>query len=546
MVHPPQAVPSGNCVPGPGDPPALPCNSNIIPDACTQDCRKAYCGDGKADPGEVCDDGVGAKRDTVDDHDNCPNGTQTFAQSCDEGITVACGLVPTCGDALPKLFNSANCDANETLLDGNNANGECSDACDNPGNPKDPKNKPKATEECDNGSEVDPGILLCLLVTPGSSADCLDGGGTPGPAIDDCFLDSINRCNKGGLIPGAGADECITDNNCKGADNTCGNSDTTPNACRDSCELPRCGDDVTDTQSEGCDGGDAVCESGASADTICVGGPVAGSKCDTNEVAGDACPAGGCDCGGRCEGGSQHNAFCNKTADCPGGACNAQATCETPCESDDDCDNNPPCLANEADCDNVCRDASSETGENDEGQNCEDDPQAGQFCQGGFNDDAPCQGPGDTDCLCPIGSGVFLPGVCDPGNSINQNNCCTTDKDCGLVCNGGTRDGKVCFNNSDCPDPDQNKAVCKQGTCDTGACVDTSKLPDSEARHCVGAPGTSCEDDDDCELNDVCESVCNNDLPSPRSLSMCSLVTIPPRFAAELSRERVLSIAVSS
>jgi hypothetical protein len=274
---------------------------------------------------------------------------------------------------------------------------------------------------------------------------------------------------------------------------------------------------VTDTQSEQCDGGDAVCDTGAGADTICVGGPVAGSECETNpdEVAGDECPAGGCDCGGRCEGGSRHNALCNDDGDCPGGGdCIAQATCETPCESDDDCDNNPPCLANEADCDNKCRDASSETGENDAGQECEEDPVAGQFCTGGINDGIACQGPGDTDCLCDIGGGVFLPGFCDPGNSINPNNCCTTDKDCGLVCNGGTRDGEVCFNNSDCPDPDQNKAVCKQGTCDTGACVDTSKLPDPEARHCVGDPGTSCEDDDDCDLNDVCESTCNNDLPN--------------------------------
>lgn len=66
---PPVAQAQGICGDGRLDPGEAcdngPRNSDIAPNACRTDCRRAYCGDGVLDRGEQCDDGYGGDRSTV-------------------------------------------------------------------------------------------------------------------------------------------------------------------------------------------------------------------------------------------------------------------------------------------------------------------------------------------------------------------------------------------------------------------------------------------------------------------------------------------------
>jgi cysteine-rich repeat protein len=81
-----------------------PANSDVAPDACRTDCRRARCGDGAIDTGEACDDGA-------------------FNADVPNACRSAC-VLPACGDGL------VDTDAEETCDDGNRVAGDgCSPDC---------------------------------------------------------------------------------------------------------------------------------------------------------------------------------------------------------------------------------------------------------------------------------------------------------------------------------------------------------------------------------------------------------------------------------
>lgn len=183
-------------------------NSNVSPNACREDCRRARCGDGVRDTGEECDDGNSVDTDGCSNTcilPGCGDGVVQLGEVCDEGGDTAtcdgdCTAV-ACGDSYTNVAAGEVCDtAGDTATcDGDCTAVGCGDGYANAA----------AGEMCDTG---------------GNSATC-DADCTPA-TCGDAFHNSA-----------AG----------EGCDAGSANSDTQPDACRTDCRLPFCGDGVRDT-----------------------------------------------------------------------------------------------------------------------------------------------------------------------------------------------------------------------------------------------------------------------------------------------------------
>lgn len=113
-------------------------NSNVLPDSCRTNCRRAYCGDGVVDTGEACDDGNAHEWDgcTWDCRVRvCGNGIIEGTEECDLGeansntTPNACRTTcrsPRCGDGVKDLGEECD-DAN--VLDGDGCTSLCSIVC---------------------------------------------------------------------------------------------------------------------------------------------------------------------------------------------------------------------------------------------------------------------------------------------------------------------------------------------------------------------------------------------------------------------------------
>jgi hypothetical protein len=254
--------------------------------ACALDgtCRLASCGDGKLDPGEVCDNAIAADEE----------GACTTSDACvDDGN--AC--------TTEQFFGSAeNCDAEctrFTIIRCENGDGCCPDGC-NDGNDSD------CSENCDNGVVDD--NETC---DPPSSC----------PTIADCT--APDACQRPILTGSASS--------CSAA---CATEDITACTDGDGC----CPAGCTDADDDDCEPVQAVCNDGTLDQ---------GENCDPGIAAGmpGACPADAteCDDSDMCTTDDLQGMASDCSAECvntPITACtNADGCCVTSCtpNMDDDC-----------------------------------------------------------------------------------------------------------------------------------------------------------------------------------------------------------------
>ncbi len=217
-------------------------NSDTKADACRTNCTPAGCGDGVLDPGESCDDGS--------------KNSNTKADACRNDCTA-----PRCGDGVKD--QGEDCDRGAENSD------STPDAC----------RSDCTRAHCGDG-----------VMDRGEACD--DGAANSDSAPDACRSDCKQaRCGDGVKDQG---EDC---------DDGPGNSDTTPDACRSDCSAPRCGDGVKD-QGEGCDDGSGDCTS-----------------CQTSAGAGDAGAGAGAGPGAGGGAGSDGGAGGGKAAKHKGCSC---------------------------------------------------------------------------------------------------------------------------------------------------------------------------------------------------------------------------------
>jgi cysteine-rich repeat protein len=408
----------GDCFPECAGCAAGACNSNAIRDACTIDCRLPHCGDGKADTGELCDDGLDSgdpsARDAADEGDDCPNGPASLADG------IACLVSPTCGDAWPHLAASE-CD------NGTEAGTLCTPACGTP------------VESCDSGAGT---ALVCLLDAPGSTADCLAIGGTPGPLADDCLIERTSTCAKDPTLP------CAADSDCDGgASGPCGNNDTAPDACRGDCAAAGCGDDVVDTGEE-CDDGAAACTAGS---------PNAGAVCDRDDDCDDNPPCLGeeADCRETCvdAGGDTGELDGGEPCERPGQVGVIERRCAGGIDAGLSCTADGDCASNR--CLGVCNSALADACHACGNPRCGDGiVDAGEECD---------EGPGN-------GTG----GPCSTGC---RHDICGDGRTCGEIgCAGGPRGGPEECDDGNAEDGDACKTDCSLNLCGDGVTKTTQPL----------------------------------------------------------------------
>jgi cysteine-rich repeat protein len=371
-------------------------NDDYDADRCRTNCRNAYCGDGVADAGELCDDGFASGMDVppvgtapgrgaIDDADNCPNGFVTAATPAGPG-KAACHTYNVCGDGIPQLVDSsARCHDGGLF-----ASCGGTDPC---------TTTPTA---CDGGGG---NTFLCV-------------GPFPFVTVPGAALRCRNNIGKA----------CTVDADC-GAGDTCGPSNTQPNHCRTTCVNPSCGDDVTDT-GEGCDEGKAICVSTGTHNGQPCGTPASIAACATD-------PTPSC-----LHDGTGANCNANATDAVPG-ACNTDltdTTCRTNCatpqcgdgivEAGEQCDHGasngvPPDTCTATCQNNVCGDGyMGGTEQCDNGVNNNNDADCLPTCQ-----KASC-GDGHLDSVGPNDKELCDPTVA-PGTPANCPACCPTST--GLV-----------------------------------------------------------------------------------------------------------------
>jgi cysteine-rich repeat protein len=228
------------------------------------------CGDGRRDPGEVCDDGNttsgdGCRADCRSD-ETCGNGQQDVGEACDDGNTAdgdgcrADCRLGACGDG--------RVDPGEQCDDGNAAAGDgCSAGC--------------FDEVCGNGRR-DPGET------------CDDGNSEDGDGC--CACGPCAECGNRVLDPGEACDQ-------GGSTATC-DLDCTEVACGDGLQNPAAGEACDDGNRENLD----LCTNECAAAT-CSDGLRNADEVDT-------------DCGGRCGPGTcEDGQICGAPADCASGLC---------------------------------------------------------------------------------------------------------------------------------------------------------------------------------------------------------------------------------
>lgn len=240
-----------------------------------------YCGDGKVDPGEGCDEGAANDNTTADacridcQPAGCGDSVIDTGESCDEGPLNDDATPGACRtDCQPAHCGDGVIDAGESCDDG----GENSD------------------------TEADACRTSCKLATCGDGAvdegeDCDEGEAGSATCTPNCL-----RFNCGDGVVDRG----------EACDDGAANSDTAPGACRTTCVPARCGDGVTDP-SESCDDGGTAGADGCNATChtetgwICEGAP---SSCrqircgdgilDGNEACDDGNGAMNDGCNGSC------------------------------------------------------------------------------------------------------------------------------------------------------------------------------------------------------------------------------------------------------
>jgi hypothetical protein len=234
-------------------------NSDTTPGACRADCTKPKCGDAIVDPGEECDDGVANSDKTANAcRKNCLNpvcgdGVLDKGEACDDG----------------KKNSDVNADACRTTC----SKAKCGDAVIDRG------------EVCDDGAANSDTVSDACRTTC-VSAKCGDGAVDKG---EECDQGSANS----DTMPGACRTTCknakcgdgIVDTG-EECDSGSANSDTTPGACRTTCKNAKCGDGIVDTGEE-CDKGTANGDTTPGAcGATCKNVKCDGKKCDEGTDAG--------------------------------------------------------------------------------------------------------------------------------------------------------------------------------------------------------------------------------------------------------------------
>jgi cysteine-rich repeat protein len=226
-------------------------------DACTSQCKKARCGDGKVWAGtEQCDDG------NANDGDGCTS--KCMVARCGDGLVQA--GVEACDDG-----NSNNNDACTNLC----VAAKCGDG-----------NVQAGVEECDDGNAIDGDTCTnkCTRakcgdgISQGGIERCDDGNKNDNDTCTNSCLPS--RCGDG--IVWTGVEKCDDGNRNDGDD------------CTTACTLARCGDGLVQVGVEACDDGN-VDDSDECSNTCarprCGDGKLSQSEvCDDgNSVDGDGC-----------------------------------------------------------------------------------------------------------------------------------------------------------------------------------------------------------------------------------------------------------------
>ncbi len=225
-------------------------------------CESPYvCGNGVADPGEVCDDG-----NTVSD-DGC-NASCTSDESCGNGIV----------------------DTSEVCDDGNLTDGDgCAASCLSDESCGNGVVDSPVGETCDDGNNVD---------GDGCQANCAL------PACGDAILDAGEVCDDGNTADGDGcAADCVSDETCGNGvvDSDVGEACDDGNnidgdGCQANCALASCGDGILDP-TEACDDGNNAngdgCNETCTSDETCGNGVIDGGEVcdDDNTTDGDGCAA---------------------------------------------------------------------------------------------------------------------------------------------------------------------------------------------------------------------------------------------------------------
>ncbi len=459
--------------------------------------------DGVCDADDICEGG-----DDNQDSDN--DGIPDFCDSCDNNTTGN-----SCDDGDDCTVNDvidANCNCVGTFQD-SDSDGVCDadDICEGGDDNQDSDNDgtPDFCDSCDGN-------------TVGNSCD--DG--------NDCTINDVidANCNCAGTFQDSDSDGvCDADDICQGGDdNQDGDNDGTPDFC-DSCDNNTTGNscddgndcttnDVIDANCN-CVGtfqdsdGDGVCD----ADDICQGGddnqdsdndgtPDFCDSCDNNTT-GNSCDDGddcttndvidaNCNCVGTFQD-SDNDGVCDADDICPGSDDNQDSDNDGIPNGCDDCDTNT--------IGNACDDGNDCTVNDVIDANCN--------CAGIFqdsDDDGVC----DADDICEGGDDNLdgdndgIPDFCDncdnntTGNSCDDGDACTTNDviDANCNCVGTFQDSDndgVCDDNDICPGGDDNQDSDNDGTPDFCDSCDGNTV------------GNSCDDGNDCTVNDVIDANCN-------------------------------------
>jgi fibro-slime domain-containing protein len=242
------------------------------PRSCTTACKLgAYCGDGKTNGPELCDDGAENGRNYGPDScsldcrpgPKCGDGTRNGPEECDEGPTggatcdASCHFLPRCGDGLVSAAEA--CDFGPFA---SNDYGGCTKACTwgprcGDGNTNSPY------EECDLGADKNTGAYGGCSSTCSYAPRCGDAKiqSESAEQCDNGFNQDAYEYYAGACSPGCKRPEYCGDSKlAKGyelCDDGTGNNDSAYDGCTTKCEWgPYCGDGHIDPQGgEACDNG---------------------------------------------------------------------------------------------------------------------------------------------------------------------------------------------------------------------------------------------------------------------------------------------------
>ena len=159
-----------------------------------------FCGDGKVDPGEECDDGNSEESDFCSQSCTptfmpCGDGKIDSSEACDDGNkTAGDGCSPTCTTEVAGVCGDSTVNTGEQCDDGNTTAGDgCSATCQTEGGPACGDKTVDPGEQCDDGNTT-PGdgcSATCQTEVPGV---CGDGTVSPGEECDDANMVAGDGC----------------------------------------------------------------------------------------------------------------------------------------------------------------------------------------------------------------------------------------------------------------------------------------------------------------------------------------------------------------